>query len=535
MNGVIYCRVSSKEQIQGTSLETQELACREYARAKNIKILNVFVEQGESAKFADRTQLLELIDFCRDNKDKVQALLVWKVDRFARNVQDHFNVKATLAKHGVAIVSVTEPIDANPNGKLMETILAGFAEFDNELRAMRAVQGLSRRLQEGIFPWKPPLGYKTRTQKGLKKNEPDQPDQPTFGLLQRAWRLFTTGAYRKAEVRRTMSSWGVLTRRGQSISAQSLDDLLKNKYYAGILVDPWSGEEYEGKHLPMVTQQEFARVQEIIGRRSHSISRRKARPEFPLRGIVRCAHCQHHLTAGLSRGRSSRYAYYRCYNRSCSNREKSVPAATVHAEFQRFLKLVSPKPELTDKIAECVLEIREKQKESMKMQNLRSRSELSRLVLQSQELIRMRTEHLITDDEFLQQKRVFDEKRAALESVQQPDPLSPARLRAALSEVMAPLAQLGDTWGSLPQPLQQRFQQILLPSGFVYGRIGTATLGLLFRVLGSVSDGKSDDAPLAGATWNLFLQEMNGLLRIFEEAGIPKTVDGRAVSTESAS
>ena len=62
---------------------------------------------------------------------------MWKVDHFARNVGDHFSVKTTLAKHGVEIVSVTEPIDANPEGRLMETILAGFAQFDNETSAQR--------------------------------------------------------------------------------------------------------------------------------------------------------------------------------------------------------------------------------------------------------------------------------------------------------------------------------------------------------------------------------------------------------------
>lgn len=131
MNGIIYCRVSSKEQTQGTSLESQELACKEYARTKTIKILKVFVEQGESAKFADRTQLLELIEFCRQNKGKVQDLLVWKIDRFARNVGDHFNIKATLLKYGVRIVSVTEPIDSNPEGKLMETT-TGLRKLNDE-------------------------------------------------------------------------------------------------------------------------------------------------------------------------------------------------------------------------------------------------------------------------------------------------------------------------------------------------------------------------------------------------------------------
>src|SRR5712692_8486075 len=206
MNGIIYCRVSSKEQIEGTSLESQETACREYARSHSITILKTFIERGESAKFADRTQLIELLDFCRQNKGAVQVLLVWKVDRFARNVGDHFNIKANLMKYGVRVVSVTEPIDSNPEGKLMETILAGFAQFDNDIRAIRTVQGMRRKLQEGIFPWKPPLGYKTSTRNGEKKTEPDELDQPLFGLLQRAWKGFSMGALRR---RRFDASWRV--------------------------------------------------------------------------------------------------------------------------------------------------------------------------------------------------------------------------------------------------------------------------------------------------------------------------------------
>src|ERR1051326_7315079 len=99
MNGIIYCRVSSREQIEGTSLESQEAACRDYARQHSIQIHKVFIERGESAKFADRTQLLELIDFCHQKKGTLQALLVWKIDRFSRNVGDHFNIKAMLMKY----------------------------------------------------------------------------------------------------------------------------------------------------------------------------------------------------------------------------------------------------------------------------------------------------------------------------------------------------------------------------------------------------------------------------------------------------
>jgi DNA invertase Pin-like site-specific DNA recombinase len=215
MNGVIYCRVSSKEQMEGTSLESQQAACREYAKQKNIAVLKVFIEQGESAKFADRTQLLELIDFCRKNKTSVNVLLVWRVDRFARNVADHFSVKATLGKYGVRIVSVTEPIDANPEGKLMETILAGFAQFDNDIRAMRTVQGMRRKLREGIFPWGPPFGYRSSVTGNEKKNLPDLPAEPTFSLIRRAFAEFSTGAHTQAEMGRLMESWGLVAAHGK--------------------------------------------------------------------------------------------------------------------------------------------------------------------------------------------------------------------------------------------------------------------------------------------------------------------------------
>src|SRR5215472_3334689 len=300
MTGVIYCRVSSKEQIEGTSLESQQAACREYAEAKNIEVLKTFIEQGESAKFADRTQLLELIDFCRKNKGAINALIVWKIDRFARNVADHFNVKATLGKYGVRIVSVTEPIDTNPEGKLMETILAGFAQFDNDIRAMRTVQGMRRKLQEGIFPWRPPLGYKSSVTNDEKKNLPDLPDEPTFGLLRKAWKQLATGAHTLADMGRLMQTWGIAN--GKSFAPQSLSQLCRNPYYAGILVDPWTHEEYEGKHLPMVAREEFGRVQQVIAKRNRSVPHQKDRPEFPLRGLVRCEGCQWALTGAFSRG-----------------------------------------------------------------------------------------------------------------------------------------------------------------------------------------------------------------------------------------
>src|SRR3989338_2360762 len=109
--GIIYCRVSSQDQTKGTSLEGQLKACEEYAKEKGIEVVETFIERGESATAANRTELIKALDLCRDYKGAIAYFIVWKIDRFARNIIDHFALKAQLAKLGVRIYSVTEPIN----------------------------------------------------------------------------------------------------------------------------------------------------------------------------------------------------------------------------------------------------------------------------------------------------------------------------------------------------------------------------------------------------------------------------------------
>src|SRR3989344_1629074 len=121
---IIYIRVSSSEQVAGTSLDDQEARCRKYCEERGFEVLRVFREEGASAKTADRKTLLEAMEYCRKNKGTVEAFVVWKVDRFARNTEDHFGVRKILMGYGVMLQSFTEPLGNNPAEKLMEVILA---------------------------------------------------------------------------------------------------------------------------------------------------------------------------------------------------------------------------------------------------------------------------------------------------------------------------------------------------------------------------------------------------------------------------
>src|SRR5688572_16861546 len=134
---VIYIRVSSDEQVQGTSLETQERICREYAERNDWEVKEVFVEEGKSAKTANRPMFGKALAYATNKKNKIGYFIVYKVDRFARKREDHVSVAAVLRKSGAKLRSATEPIDDSPIGKLTEGMLASYAEFDNDIRGER--------------------------------------------------------------------------------------------------------------------------------------------------------------------------------------------------------------------------------------------------------------------------------------------------------------------------------------------------------------------------------------------------------------
>jgi site-specific DNA recombinase len=192
---VIYTRVSTQEQAKGgTSLTAQRKACIEYCEREGYQIAEVFVEEGESAKTADRTQLKQLLKYCGQQRN-IKAVIVHKLDRFARKVQDHQQLSALLATMGVRLRSVTEPIDDTSVGKLMEVMLSGFAQFDNDVRTERTIKGMKERLLDGRWTFPPPLGYKiSRDAAGGKTIVPDELSGP---LITQAFGEFATGLYKR--------------------------------------------------------------------------------------------------------------------------------------------------------------------------------------------------------------------------------------------------------------------------------------------------------------------------------------------------
>jgi len=214
VGAITYIRVSTKEQTENLSLPTQLRSCEEYCRREGYVVLQRFREEGESAKTADRPQLQQLLKYCRTNKGKVHFVVVFNLTRFAREKYDHFALRSHLKSLGISLRSATEPIDDTSTGKLMEGVLASFAQFDNDLRSDRTRAGMKAALELGRWTFLAPIGYINVPRTYGKSLIPD-PERAS--VVQQIFRDFATGRFTKQEL------LGEMTRRGLEVA---MDDAL---------------------------------------------------------------------------------------------------------------------------------------------------------------------------------------------------------------------------------------------------------------------------------------------------------------------
>src|SRR3989344_395170 len=325
---IIYCRVSSKDQLEGTSLETQERLAKEYAGKQGLKVLRVFVERGESAKTANRTEFNKALAFCADKKNKVSFFIVYKIDRFARNQDDHVSVRAFLKRSGVELRSVSEPIDETPIGRAMEGVLSVFAEFDNNVRTERTKGGMLERVKQGIWVWPEPLGY-YRPHKGANIT----PEPSVAPLIRLGFEEYAKGTYTYKNLAEFLADRGLKTRSGKRPYNQLIEKIVKNPVYCGS-INIWG--EHEGKFEPIVSKELFYKCQEGYKKSAHIAPRYANNPLFPLRGSV-CALCHSSITGSSSTGRhGQKYPYYHHVHTRC-DKAQYIPKETFEQLFVEYL------------------------------------------------------------------------------------------------------------------------------------------------------------------------------------------------------
>ena len=187
---VALARVSSREQErEGFSLEVQEDALRTFALHNGGEIVRFFRLAETASKSDERKTFRELIRYAKKNAVKLDGLLFYKVDRAARNLFDYVGLERLESEYGVPFISVSQPTENSPAGRMMRRTLANMASFYTEQQSLDVQEGLARRVQEGWFVGKAPYGYRNVRINGRSIVEMD------FDTAPKVKRLFHLFAY----------------------------------------------------------------------------------------------------------------------------------------------------------------------------------------------------------------------------------------------------------------------------------------------------------------------------------------------------
>jgi site-specific DNA recombinase len=318
-NAIMYCRVSTKEQVEeGNSLASQEKYCKEYIAKNSDSLLESFIEQGESAKTAHRTQLKALLKYCASRKNKVDYVVVYKIDRIARNIDDYSAIRITLKQCGVEIRSTSEFFEDTPAGRFMENIIANVAQFDNDVRTERSLGGMRDAMREGRYVWNAPIGYKNAKIAGKSNIVQDQYAPLILELFQKV----SLDRYTIADIRTELNAKGLANKLGKALSKSQYYRLLRNKVYAGWITE--FKETHRGLYEPIISDQLFEQVQRVLRKRkTQGGGYEVENPDFPLRRFFRHP-SGIQLTGSWAKGKRKKYPYYNYHLSGCNYPKKRL-------------------------------------------------------------------------------------------------------------------------------------------------------------------------------------------------------------------
>ena len=442
---VIYLRVSTEEQVDNFSLDTQEEICRKEAEKRGYEVVEIFREEGRSAKsIAGRPVLIGMLEYCRKNKKLVDGVFVYRLDRISRQTSDYLAIRKKLAENDIAIISSTEPTGDSPTEKLVETILAGFAQLDNDIRSERAKNGLRARFLSGKISGKPPLGYIFQAGHAVK-------DPETWDRVKQAWDLMATGTKSLSDMAKVMNEWGLRIKRSKrnyKLRSQTTNRVFRLKFYAGKLVSPTYPEEITGQHVPMITEEQFYKVQAILdGRNPNKIAlarRTFVNEDFPLRRIVKCASCGVGLTGAWSRGKlGKKYAYYRCAG-GCNH--KSIPVKTLDESLIAVLKRVEPKEEALNLFTEFLFSLYHQRKSRLTKTTTEADKKIEELRELRKTLVRKNLEGVYSDEIFKEQSAMIEDKMVKAQITKEDSVIDKYNIDAVTSFIKTIFADLGETY-----------------------------------------------------------------------------------------
>ncbi len=370
----LYARKSSEaEDRQAASIDAQKDELMKIAKDQGLQILDI-LEESQSAKKPGRKVFNSMLE--RIYKGEANGILCWKLDRLARNPVDGGQISWMLQQSAISqIVTFGRTYYPTDNVLMMQVELGMANQFIRDL-SVNVKRGLQKKVRDGWMPSGAPIGYLNtpNKQKGYKTLERD-PER--FPLVRRLFDLALTGNYSMAQIwniSRKQLNLRTVPRRnigGEHLSRSAIYAVLGNPFYYGWFEFPLhSGNWNKGAHEPMVTKEEFDRVQKIMGRSNQPRPRHEERM-FAFTGLMKCATCGCSITAQAKvkrckNGNVHHYVYYNCtkkrYDAGCT--EKHVEVKLLHLQIGAILKDIRISEEYRDWAVRHVHEVRKTEAES---------------------------------------------------------------------------------------------------------------------------------------------------------------------------
>lgn len=408
MSYIIYCRKSSEsEERQILSIESQIKELKNLANRLKLNVSEVLTE-SKSAKNPGRPVFNAMMK--KIYAKQVKGLIVWKLDRLARNPIDGSSLVWALDQGNISeIVTPTGTFFNNSNDKFLMQLEFGMAKKYVDDLSDNVKRGNKTKLEKGWFPGFPPLGY---------INEPKEktivPDPERFSLVKKMWEMLLQGITLSKILKTANDEWGLKTRThkktgGNPLSRSCLFRIFNNAFYYG-LIERREGV-FQGKHEPMIAEEEYWKAQKILGKNGRA---RLKKHEFAFTGMMRCGECGCMITAEEKENRYGyHYTYYHCTKkkRECNCQQKCINLNILESQILEYLDKIYVPERFLDQATEYLegKEIEEKEKYPDIQRSLEKA--VNDCQTRIHKLNQMRLKDLIDDAEYLvEKKRLIDEK-----------------------------------------------------------------------------------------------------------------------------
>ena len=399
----IYCRKSTEsEDRQILSIDSQQDELERLATRLGLQVAAVLTE-AKSAKAPGRPVFSAMLQ--RIERGEAQGIICWKPDRLARNPADGGALLWAMKTHNLEIITPSQAFRNQDENKILLYIEFGMAEKYIDDLSRNVKRGNRAKLERGGWPGIAPQGYlNDRLNRAILK------DPERFPLIRKAWDRLLAGES-VLQIWRTLNDkWGYRTRAGYRMALASLYKTFTNPFYYG-LMDRKEGA-FRGTHTAMITEREFWRAQEILGRRGKP---RPKRHTFAYTGLIRCGECGCMVTAEHKVNRYGyRYVYYHCtHKRRCSQRV--IEVTELEAQIESALARLAIRPQWVD-WAFAHLNSRDAANGASSAAVTESlQRTLADVHTQLANLIPLRTRNLISEEEFVTEHRRLQAEAADLE------------------------------------------------------------------------------------------------------------------------